>query len=177
MVICIMALFIVIFVRLLVPFSIFRWPLWGAVFSLIADNYDFTLLNAWGWGRLERNHYQIFDKSLDMYYLFFELAVSLKWKEIIAKRISALLFCWRLAGYVIFAITGTEKMLFFFPNVFENFFLLILFAKKFFPGVKINNARAVTAFVLIAGIPKVIQEYSLHIRALRVEDLLDFIKK
>ncbi|MDQ7020342.1 MAG: hypothetical protein Q9M91_00670 [Candidatus Dojkabacteria bacterium] len=40
-------------------------------------------------------------------------------------------FVWRMIGVVLFEITGIRKLLVFFPNMFENFFLFIEIYKRF----------------------------------------------
>ncbi len=71
-----MARTIVIVARLIVPVSIFRWPLAGGVASMVLDGLDVVLVDVLanllgeepGFG----NTYQTMDKPLDLYYLSFE---------------------------------------------------------------------------------------------------------
>ena len=68
---------IVIVLRLIVPVSIFRWPLAGGVASMVLDGLDVVLVdvlaNLLGRGAGFGDTYQTMDKSLDIYYLSFEL--------------------------------------------------------------------------------------------------------
>lgn len=157
-----MAFFLVIAVRILVPFSILRWPFGGVLLSIAADATDVIILDALGWGSLDWKFYHPLDKLFDIYYLSFAFYVSLKWQEKLARNTSIILFLWRFAGFVVFEITGIRKVLFFAPNIFENFYLLAAGAKKFFPNFRLDNHRKLAIFLLIAAIPKIIQEYIQH---------------
>jgi hypothetical protein len=161
-----MGLFVVLALRLLIPLTIFRWPLGGALLSIIADIFDMNIFSALGWYPLEPGDYQIFDKALDTYYLTFEFIVALRWKEVFARRTASALFLFRLGGFIIFGLTGKQYLLFFFPNVFENFYLLVAAIKKFFPKADLNKKRMVLALAAAAFFPKMLHEYYLHMRHL-----------
>ena len=60
---------IIILVRLVVPLSIFRWPLAGGVASMLLDALDVVLIEMIGLGGF--SNYASLDKALDMYYLSF----------------------------------------------------------------------------------------------------------
>lgn len=155
------AAFIVIIVRLLIPFTIFRWPLLGGILSFTADFYDFPVLNTFGWGFLNSDIYQPIDKLLDIYYLSFEAFVSLKWNDLLARKTAVTLFLWRLIGVIVFELTHIRKLLFFAPNIFEYFYLTFLAIKKFNPGFRLTR-KILIVMLLTIGIPKLIHEYILH---------------
>lgn len=100
-------------IRLLIPFSIFKWPLIGILSSISADLHD------WQFFPFQKAEdyifYQYWDKSLDFYYLFFMAIVVLMWKDKIAKQIAISLFTLRTIGVFLFFITGLRKFLFFNP--------------------------------------------------------------
>jgi len=170
--------FIVITLRLVVPLTILRWPLGGALLALIADIYDFVLLNSFGWGFLTSETYQPIDKLFDIYYLSFEAFIASKWTDSIARKTALTLFSWRLVGVTVFELTGTRKFLFFAPNIFEYFYLTVITARKFITGFRLN--RKLLFFLLIAiGIPKLLLEYILHYLGypLGIANSWEFIKE
>lgn len=153
--------FIVLTLRLLIPFTIFRWPLLGGLLALAADFYDFPLLNTFGWGFLTPETYQPVDKMLDIYYLSFEFLIALRWSDLLARKSAVALFLWRLIGVVVFELTHMRKLLFFTPNIFEYFYLAFLAIKKFNPGFRLTK-KAMTIMLFTIGVPKLIHEYILH---------------
>ena len=158
---------IVLILRLAVPVSIFRWPLLGGLIALILDANDQNILSAFGvgngsLGRLFLFRYEEIDKFLDMYYLSFEFIVSLRWKDSLAKTTSKILFIFRAIGFVLFEITGLRYVIFIFPNIFENFFIIYLFIKKFFANFRLTP-KTLYIIMATAVVPKLIQEYMLHI--------------
>ena len=162
---------IVIVLRLIVPVSIFRWPLAGGVASMVLDGLDVVLVDVLanllgeepGFG----DTYQTMDKSLDIYYLSFELLVSLRWQLTLARNASIALFVYRVAGMVAFGLTGTRILLFVFPNLFENFYLYYLVATRFFPRLVPTTPRQLAVALLVLYIPKLAQEYVLHFAELK----------
>lgn len=144
--------------RLLVPLSILRWPLAGALASMLADAIDVVLIEVIGLDGFD--HYAALDKGLDLYYLSFEAFVSLRW-EPLAKWTSLALFAYRAVGVVVFEATQVRALLLVFPNVFENFYLLYLALRKLMPAYALTPPRLV-ALLLLALVPKLAQEYLLH---------------
>jgi hypothetical protein len=157
-----MIAFIVVLIRLLIPFSILRFPFGGALLSIAADTFDISILRAFGWGFLNETNYQAVDKLLDTYYLFFAFYVALKWQERWARKTSIILFSWRFIGVLIFEITGVRKLLFFAPNIFENFYILFLGTPKIFKKFKTAIKRNFILLLIVAAITKLPQEYIMH---------------
>lgn len=156
-----MAAFVVIFIRLFVPLTILRWPFAGALLAILGDISDVVLMDAFGWGIFEGRDYHSYDKMFDTYYLGFEAYMSLKWKMTLARRTSIILFSWRLAGVIVFEFLKIRQLIFLAPNIFENFYLLVVGMKKFFK-IKVDSIKKLIIFLLIAGIPKIVQEYIMH---------------
>lgn len=153
--------FYVTLLRLLVPLSILKWPLWGVLVSSLADIYDWKLVNL----KTESDFllYQNWDKAMDLYYLIFALFMTLKWKDKLAKKIALGLFLYRVIGMVFFWLSGKRIFLFLFPNLFENFFIFYLLYVFLFKKTKLLTSAKVTAIVLsLLTIPKLIHEYFLH---------------
>jgi len=107
-----MAALIVIGLRLLVPLSILRWPLAGALASMLLDAVDVILVDAIASvlgqpGEFGPLYAQI-DKWLDLWYLSLELVVTRRWREPLVRRAAAGLFTWRLIGVILFEITASH---------------------------------------------------------------------
>jgi hypothetical protein len=150
---------IVIIIRLIVPLTIFRWPLGGAVASLLADMFDVVFVDALDMGGF--SDYASLDKALDMYYLSFCLIVSLRWEEALARWTSIVLFAYRAVGFLLFETTQMRIFLFIFPNLFENFYLAYLTLTKFVSGFYLTP-KSLAVLLTVLLIPKLAQEYLLH---------------
>src|SRR5687767_8535111 len=112
---------IILVLRILVPLSIFRFPLLGGLLSLFLDGLDWWV-NIFGIEDIQRN-YQILDKLLDIYYLSIEAYVVLRWRNESARFLGLSLYIYRLVGVILFELTGARIFLFVFMNLFESFFL------------------------------------------------------
>lgn len=155
--------FLVIAIRILVPFTIPRWPFWGMLLAAAADASDVIILDKFGWGILEgRGIYHELDKFFDIYYLSFAAYTTLQWENALLRRTALALFFWRLAGVIVFEITQIRQIFFFAPNIFENFYLIVSGLRLFFPASHINNLKRFLLVLLIAALPKIIQEYIMH---------------
>lgn len=162
-----MIILIVVVLRLLVPLAIFRWPLAGGLIAMLLDGADVILADAlwlvFGGPQGMGSHYHSLDKWLDIYYLSFEAAVSWRWTEALAQRTSIALFAYRLIGVGLFELTGIRKFLFIFPNLFENFFLYCVAARRFFPHFFPKNPSGLVIVLVLLYIPKFFQEWLLHV--------------
>lgn len=158
-------IFVLLF-RSLIPFTLFRWPLLGGLLCIVADASDVMLFEKFGSGPLTDALYHNFDKFFDIYYLGFEAYIAWRWRDRLAAKVAAILFSWRMVGFVIFELStafgSTFRPIFLLaPNIFENFFLLYLVVTKFNPKFKLNR-QSLIIFLLVTGIPKLIQEYIMH---------------
>lgn len=160
------SMIIVVALRLLVPVSIFRWRLGGAIASMILDAADVILVDIIATAIGEEggfgDHYQVFDKWLDVYYLLFEVIVSLTWSNMLARNTSIGLFAFRVVGIIAFEATGIRKLIFFFPNLFENFYLYYVIVEKYFPRLVPRSIRQMIIVLVLLYIPKFGQEWLLH---------------
>ena len=151
-------LLLVVVIRLVVPLSILRWPFWGMLLAIAADASDVMIFSKLGWGILDgRGIYHELDKIFDIYYMALAAYVALKWQEALPRRLALLLFLWRFAGDVVFEITRARQVLFFAPNIFENFYLILAGLLQFFPAFRVNTTRLIIIILLIAALPKIIQ--------------------
>ena len=150
---------VAIFLRLILPLTIFRWPLGGAILSIIVDTVDVVIVGIINQGDFP--DYAAIDKMLDMYYLTFLLLVSLKWKDLLARKTSIFLFAYRFCGFLLFEVTKIRLFLFLFPNLFLDFYLFFAVWKKITKKPKLT-ARKLLIILIILLIPKMAQEYMLH---------------
>ena len=153
---------IVVAIRLAVPLSMFRWPFFGAVASIIADALDIvlvTLLQRYA-GLPPVWSYHEFDKYLDTYYLAIEVIVAQRWPEL-PRWIASVLFVDRLIGFALFEATGVRVFLFAFPALIDFYFLFYTAARQFAPSYELTPRR-LFAWLAVLLIPKLAQEYVIH---------------
>lgn len=152
----------VIGLRLVLPLLILKRPLVGGALAMLLDALDVVIVEFFSEGGMGP-YYQSIDKLLDLYYLSLELWVALSWVERIPRLTAIGLFAYRVVGVVIFELTQLRATLFIFPNLFEHWFLFYLLRNRFFPNMKLNTWRQTIIWLLILYIPKLAQEYLLHI--------------
>lgn len=155
---------VILAIRLLVPFAILRWPLWGGLAAIVADFIDIPMLEYFGLGFLDYSYYQPIDKLLDLYYLAFELWVVWGWHDRIARRIAITLFWWRVIGIIAMVATGASWLLLAAPNLFEYFFLYALVRRMFAPQFVIKRTWQLVGPLAVILAFKLWQEYVLHIQ-------------
>lgn len=152
--------------RVLIPFTILRWPLGGLLLSIVADASDVVVMQLVGWGVFAGRAYTPWDKVLDLWYLFFAWhAVRKFWKEPLARTVAQTLFWWRAAGVTLFFLIPSRLVFVFFPNIFENFYILWTAIRTWRPTFGEHAARTRSIFatlILIAATPKIIQEALMH---------------
>ena len=162
------AAIIVLILRIVVPLTILRWRINGAISSMILDAIDVIIVDILASLFSEKpglgSHYQTYDKWLDMYYLSVEAFVSIKFTNVLARNTSIALYVFRLIGIIAFAVTGEQyrKLIFFFPNLFENFFLYCIISQRFAPKLMPKSIKHLAIILLILYIPKFAQEWALH---------------
>ena len=162
------AAIVVLSLRILVPLTILRWRLTGAIASMLLDAIDVIIVDilasAFGEKPGLGSHYQTYDKWLDMYYLSVEAFVSIRFTNVLARNTCLALYIFRLVGIIAFAATGEQyrKLIFFFPNLFENFFLYCIISQRFAPKLMPKSIKSLAVILLILYIPKFAQEWALH---------------
>lgn len=170
--------------RLLIPLYIFKKPFWGMVLAVLLDGIEMELLKFLGFWLdpnffLDFGPYQRMDKLLDTYMSTIALFVSLSWPELLAKRASEALYLIRLVGVILFELTQIRILLFFFPNLFEFFFLFSAYMQEYFPNFRFQNRKRLGLILFLLLIPKLAEEYLLHILEARPwthfkHDILNF---
>ncbi len=152
---------IVIIIRIVVPLLIFRFPFYGALAAALADLLDVVLTSIIGLGDFNNENYSRIDKLLDMYFITILVFSSLAW-EGLAKWTSITLYVYRALGVLLFEITGLRVLLFIFPNLFLPFYLFYAARNRYFSQFELTSKKlAIILFIIL--VPKLIQEYLLHI--------------
>jgi len=174
-----LGLIIVIILRLIVPFSILRYPLAGFLTAILLDVFDAPLASLIGGHTLgfggDFIEYNLIDKWLDTYFLFFGFLVSLRWQNSLAKKTASLLFWFRFFGVVVFSLTGLRALLFFFPNIFEFFYLYYLTIARRFPALSPDSFKKLMLILIILLIPKLFFEYLLHVQQLEAVGIINLL--
>ncbi len=149
----------VVALRLILPFFLWRNVFVASLLIVFADWLDGDIFRR-AFSSMRNNTYQIIDKSLDLYGYCFALVFTVG-SPIFT--IFLLLFLWRLAGYLIFLFKRERKILVFFPNVFELFFLFYILTLAF-PSLEVLlEGDHLLASLLLLTIVKVVWEYLLHV--------------
>lgn len=153
---------IVILLRLIIPLLILWRPLSGSIIAMLLDAFDVVIVEFFGPGGMG-DYYHNIDKILDLYYLSLQAFVAWSWTDRRIRLVALALFFYRLIGVIVFEITGWRPTMFIFPNLFEHWFLFILIRERFFPGIKLDSWKRIAGWLVILYIPKVVQEYVLHV--------------
>lgn len=156
-----MAILGIVLLRLIAPFFLFRFPLGGAILVLGFDFFDYWLLGIFG-NREYHSAYQAFDKYLDLYGITFFALQVFRWEDAILRTTAFSLFIVRFIGILAFEATGLRAILFFLPNIFENFYLLIEAGKVREVHKLPTRWSYAVAVLIIAAVPKILQEYFMH---------------
>lgn len=153
---------VVITLRLIVPLLILRRPLAGGIIAMLLDGLDVVIVEWFSSGGMG-DYYHSLDKVLDLYYLGLEAWVARGWANPIARATALGLFAYRVVGVALFELIGQRWLLFVFPNLFELWFLAYLIVCTFFPRWEPKTWPAMIGWLLVLLIPKMAQEYLLHI--------------
>ncbi|MFN0093321.1 MAG: hypothetical protein ACKVVT_00875 [Dehalococcoidia bacterium] len=156
------ALILVIAARGLIPIAVFRWPFWAGAACIAGDAFDTVLPEALGITLVD--DYHRFDKFFDTYYLAFEAVVAWRLFDPVARAATTALFALRLAAVIVFEVTGARWLFLVGPNAFENFYLLVAGLRTIDPAFRIPGRRELVVMLLVATLPKLMQEYVMHYR-------------
>tara|TARA_B100000579_G_scaffold214357_2_gene175348 strand:+ start:39921 stop:40445 length:525 start_codon:yes stop_codon:yes gene_type:complete len=148
---------IISFVRIFASLIVFKFNFIGAFFVILIDFSDLFMMNLISLGGVR--NYQALDKFLDLFYISFFLLITLRWSSAL-RNISIFLFVFRIFGFVLFEIIEERFILFFFPNIFEFWFIGIAFLNHYKFKITKNKIIIVLFFSLAL---KLLQEYILHI--------------
>lgn len=155
-----MAIIAVTLCRLLLPLAITTWPLGGVLASLLMDAVDLQIITALT--RQQFSAYQQWDKALDLYYLTFAWLVSRSWRNTLARKTSNRLIAIRIIGVGLFTFTLHRPLLFFFPNLFEHFYLYYLSYWRIYRREPFRSRWALALTLAALLTLKLGQEYVIH---------------
>ncbi len=151
---------LVISLRFVMPLVILRFPIPGLFLAMLADG-DRAILHAYT--DLPLDNYQLYDKSLDLYYLSIAYVATLRnWRDPTARTVARALWFYRLIGVALFALIGDRRLLFLFPAAFEFFFLAYEIFRSRWSVHRLTGTHLVHLAAL-AWLCKLPQEYWLHI--------------
>lgn len=164
----------VIVVRVLTALPTLRFPLEGFLLALEVDKWDWYWLDAGSKSKEYQALYQQWDKVLDLFALGVAAFVALRWRDRTMRMMALGAFLLRAAGVAAFLLTEERWILVAVPNVFETLFLMYVVFQVIAPGepMLIGSASALMVF-LAAFLPKLAEEYYLHILERRPWDTLD----
>jgi len=144
-------------VRIAGSLPVLRWPLLGGLLAILVDLGDLLLMGVLDLGGVA--DYQSLDKWLDQFTLALFLIVALRWTGP-ARTISIALYSYRLAGFVLFELTGERALLLLFPNVFEFWFILVAAVGD--ERIARWSRGRLAASLLVLTLLKEVQEWALH---------------
>ncbi len=163
---------IVVALRLGIPLLIPRFALPAIVASLVIDAADQTIFQ--NNTDLNLDSYQSYDKALDVYYLTIAyLSTVRNWQSPFAFRTAQALWYYRLAGVLLFEITGVRALLLIFPNTFEYFFIAYEAVRTKWNPLRMSHRQIIKLAAIIWIFIKLPQEWWIHIAQL---DFTDFMK-
>jgi hypothetical protein len=123
--------------------------------------------------RLSLVEYQTYDKALDVYYLTIAYISTLRnWTNHLAFQVGRFLFYYRLAGVVLFELTGWRPVLLIFPNTFEYFFIFYEVVRLRWDPDRLDKHTLIGAAASIWLIIKLPQEWWLHVARLDTTDVI-----
>ncbi|MFH1182302.1 MAG: hypothetical protein V1702_05045, partial [Candidatus Woesearchaeota archaeon] len=102
------------------------------------------------------------DKFFDIYAMAFMSIAALRWKPLEKWPLLGLFF-YRGIGVVLFEMTGLRWVLLAFPDLFIFYYFFCAARNRFFPSYNLTKKR-VAIILLILLIPKLAEEYLLHIK-------------
>ena len=149
---------VIALIRLTGSLLVLRWAFLGAILAILIDFSDLFWMGFLDLGGVP--NYQAFDKWLDLIYMFAFFTVAIKWSGY-DKSIAIALFFFRMIGFVVFELTHIRFFLFFFPDVFEFWFLFVV-ARKYYRPQQVMSLKNICLVLLICLILKLGQEWILH---------------
>ena len=136
-----------------------RWAFVGALLAIAIDLSDLFIRELIDLGGVP--DYQRFDKRLDVIYQLTFLVVAARWQGT-APTVAVSLFAYRLLGFAVFEFTDKRSLLFFFPNVFEDWFLFVASLLYWRPQFAFTRRGTTVALGALTAL-KLAHEYALHV--------------
>lgn len=163
--------YFIIFLRIISAPLIFIWPLISIILSFFLDIIDIEFASR---GVLTLSEYERSDKALDLWW--YSNAMLFSWFSLPYYRLFLLtLFIFRIVGDAIFFLKNDRRILFLFPNFFENIFLLIFFSLYFKQLNFLLDKKYFFISLSIVVLLKILQEWWVHIAQISISE--DFFGK
>ena len=150
---------IIALVRLLGALPVLRWAFAGGLIAIAVDLSDLFLMNLLDLGGVRS--YQRFDKLLDLSYMATFLVVALRWRGP-SRTLAVLLFAYRMAGLLLFELTGERGVLLLFPNVFELWVIAVCALVRWQPRFTYTPGHVAALLAILLPL-KLFQEYAVHV--------------
>lgn len=151
--------------RVFLPFVVFLFPFSTSIAMVLLDWVDGVFYRQIG---ISNRIYNSIDKSLDLYW--YVVAFIYAWIFLPFRNIFIVLFAIRLSGNVIYYFLRNDKVFIFFPNVFEWFFIFVVFARTLPKYSYLTQGANLCYWFIFLVVVKLIQEIHAHIFAYRVND-------
>lgn len=147
-------------IRLVLPFFVFTFPFYATLNVFFWDMIDSIFYRQ---AKINKWIYEIIDKNLDFIWYIVSLVYAyLSGFPYIGIFVALLVF--RLIGQILYFTTRNEKYFIYFPNLYENIFILLVFIRTF-PGIGINvGTIRFWLVVLVVELIKIVQEIVVHSR-------------
>jgi len=156
---------LILTLRLVVPLFIPRFPLPAVIAAMLLDAADQTIFQRFT--DLSLDHYQGYDKALDVYYLTIAyLSTMRNWENLVAFNVSRFLLYYRFIGVLLFEYTDKRWLLMVFPNTFEYFFIWYEAVRLRWDPARMPRRLVIGAAAFIWIVIKLPQEYWIHVAQL-----------
>lgn len=150
---------LIILLKIAVPASMLKFPLFGLWGNYILDVVDGDILLSLG---MSDSTYQLIDKSTDFISYIFMLILGLRWS---IKKTVIILFSYRIIGQILYFVTGNELSFFYFQNFLEPLMMiyaLILFKQASEQKAYLTYKKHIILVWAIVLIYKIWNEWYLH---------------
>ncbi len=152
------------------PF-IFISPIVSTLVIFILDGFDGEILKRSGYARHE---YSTYDKIMD-YWWYIWIFIFILYTNVPTKSLFIFLFLYRTVGQLLYLLYRKGIIFFLFPNVFESLFYYYLVANILHQEQYFFSQPLLTYVIIALTIPKLIQEYIVHIRLMNLSGM--YLKK
>lgn len=149
-------------VRLVVPLLILRWPLFGVTAAFLADTLDVVALD-FIFHVSDYSIYNQLDKLLDTYMYLVIGFTAFRWPNRLASKTALVLLAYRMVGVALYELTGQRALLLVFPDLFIFYVFFYLITDTLLRRDYITSAKANGVILLVLLVPKLFQEYELHV--------------
>ncbi len=150
---------IIILLKVLIPASMLKFPLFGLWGNYFLDVADGDILLSLG---MSDAIYQIIDKSMDFISYIFMLVLGWRWS---IRKVVVVLFIYRSIGQILYFALGNELIFFYFQNFLEPLMMiyaLILFKQKDEKKTYLTYKKHIILIWAIVLIYKIWNEWYLH---------------